>query len=103
MFTSSQARAWLIAAALAGSAAMALCALTAQAAPTSADPANPQAAVPPVVYQSPFVGVRRLSEGVVGDWRKANERLLNPGVARAASAPSEAKPDPDAGHSHHGQ
>lgn len=103
MSTSSQARAWLAVAALAGSAAMALCALPAQAAPASADPADPQATVPPVAYQSPFVGVRKLSEGVVGDWRKANERLLNPAVARAASAPSEAKPDPHAGHSHHGQ
>ncbi|MBA4110578.1 MAG: hypothetical protein C0487_13405 [Leptothrix sp. (in: Bacteria)] len=103
MFTSSQARAWSIAAALASSATMALCALTVQAAPASADPADPQAVVPPLVYQSPFVGVRRLSEGVVGNWQKANELLLNPGVARAALAPSEAKPDPHAGHSHHGQ
>lgn len=103
MFTSSRAHAWSTVAALVGSAAMALCALPAQAAPTSADPADPQTTVPPLVYQSPFAGVRRLSEGAVGDWRKANERLLTPGVARAASAPAEAKPDPHAGHSHPGK
>ena len=100
MLTSSQARVWSIVAALTGG-GLTLSAPT-QAAPVSADPAHAQATVPPVVYQSPFANVRKLNDAAVGDWRRANERLLGHRGGPAASAPAEVlpKPDPHAGHSH---
>ncbi len=85
MLNSSQVPAWSIAAALAGGV---VCSAV-HAADPSQDPADPQAAVPQLVYQSPFADARKLDEPAMGKWRRANERVL--------------KPDPHAGHSHPGK
>lgn len=100
MLISHRVLTWSLVAALTGG-AMSL-SVPAQAAPTSADPTDAQAIVPSAVYQSPFVGVRKLNDAVLGDWRLANERLLSRGAGHAASSPAGAvpKPDPHAGHSH---
>lgn len=112
MLISSQASAWSVVAALLGMAMM--LSAPVQAAPASADPADAQATVPPVVYQSPLAGVRQLSDQAVGDWRQAHQLVLSRGgwrgYAREAAMPTERpassspgavpKPDPHAGHSH---
>ncbi len=90
MLISSRAFAWSIPAALTG-AAMTLCVPPAQAA---ADPSDPHAQVPPVVYQSPLAGVRQLNDAALGAWRQ-----VSPPLSRAASAPAAPKPGPHAGHS----
>lgn len=112
MLISSQASAWSLVAALLGVAMM--LSAPVQAAPALTDPADAQATVPPVVYQSPLSGVRQLSDPAVGDWRQAHQTVLSRGgwrayareaampTERAASSPPGAspKPDPHAGHSH---
>ncbi|MDI1261506.1 hypothetical protein [Aquabacterium sp.] len=112
MLISSQASAWSVVAALLGAAMM--LSAPVQAEPVAADPTDPQATVPPVVYQSPLAGVRPLSDPAVSDWRQAHQTVLSRGgwrgyareaampPERAASSPPGAspKPDPHAGHSH---
>lgn len=112
MLISSQASAWSVVAALSGMAMM--LSAPVQAAPESADPSDPQANVPSVVYQSPVAGVRQLSDPPVSDWRQAHQTVLSRGgwraYAREAAMPTEPgassppgalpKADPHAGHSY---
>lgn len=83
----SQARAWTMAAALTG--VLVPLSTPVQAAPAFAAPSDASVRTPLLKYQSPFAGVRRLSDAL-GEWR--------PGQA-AAPKPSEKEHDH---HHHHG-
>lgn len=104
MLIPSQARAWTMAAALTG--VLAHLSTPVQAAPVSPSPADASIRTPLLKYQSPFAGIRRLSDAPLGEWRpgqtaaKASETEHDHhhhqhGHAPAASA---AAADPHAGH-----
>ena len=64
------------------------------------DPANSQAAVPPLAYRSPFSEYKALAAPEVTPWRAANDLVLQRGgwraYAREASAPGAASATPPA-------
>jgi hypothetical protein len=75
---------------------------------TSADPLDPQAAVPPAEHRSALRAYRPLAEAPVGSWKEANERVNRIGgwrayareAARPASAPSAQPAPAPAPHRH---
>lgn len=46
-----------------------------QAGTAPRDPADPGAALAPLVYQSPFSGYRSFADGPVGSWRAVNDEV----------------------------
>jgi hypothetical protein len=81
MLNPFRAIAWTLAFALTG----------ASAAPVSApadDPTDANAPTPPLVYQSPLAGIRKMTEAPARDWRQAQP-------------PKAAASDPHAGHAGH--
>lgn len=97
---------------------------SAQTAPSEtrrADPLNPKAQIPPLVYRSAFKDYRPNAEVEVGAWKDANQAVHQAGgwrasakeakqadapdvplpAASAASTPSKPPTDKPGGHAHH--
>lgn len=75
--------------------ALAACAIAGAAGAQSAkrpDPAHPQAAAPPLRYESAFAGYRPLREEGVGKWREVNDRVRDAAAERAAALQAGAPP-----------
>ncbi|MCU0923670.1 MAG: hypothetical protein MUF16_25655 [Burkholderiaceae bacterium] len=70
---------------------------------SNADPLQPDAAVPPVVYTSPLARYRIARDVEVGSWREANDTVTRIGgwraYARQASQPEAPVPAPAAASS----
>lgn len=68
------------------------------AAPLRPDPLDPQAAVPPAVYRSPFKHPPQAAAPPVGNWIQANQQVGRIGgwraYAREAAAPAPAASAP---------
>jgi hypothetical protein len=77
----TRAAAWAMVAALTSAAPWSLLAapLSSSVTQIAADPANPVASVPAVVYRSPFAHVRPLGTPDVADWRQSNDLVLQRG------------------------
>jgi hypothetical protein len=62
----------------------------------AADPANPQAQVPPARHESAFAGYRRHAEAAPSAWKDANDTVTRIGgwrtYAREAAAPAASEP-----------
>ena len=62
----------------------------------TADPANPQAQVPPAQHSSAFAGYRRHAEAAPSAWKDANDTVARIGgwrtYAREAAAPAASEP-----------
>jgi len=88
---------WLLAGCMLTSTALAQPA----AKPPRPDPLDPQAAVPPVVYHSPFKHPPQAAAPAVGNWIQANQQVGRVGgwraYAREAAAPAPAASAPRKG------
>ena len=64
--------------------------------PRTADPANPQAQVPPALHTSAFAGYRRHADTAPLAWKQANDTVTRIGgwraYAREAAAPAASAP-----------
>lgn len=72
----------------------------AAAAQTRPSPADPAAPVPPVRYESAFAGTGPTDDPGPGDWRAANDTVLQAAMGPGGGAPGATG---HAGHSSHGQ
>lgn len=92
------AAAWLVA--TAGTHAQPAGVGSAASTASAADPLQPGAAVPPMVYTSPLARYRVARDVEVGSWREANESVTRIGgwrsYAREASQPAAPVPAPAA-------